>query len=105
MTIPRDRNEGFRLLDEFVCRAIPDPSLGPSEQVASVPTEFDEYYGNMSSSDIMREFDELVAEWRRGTNDCRVRRALTAIWNEMNSRGTRLPSAPELGDIRRFGDW
>lgn len=64
-----------------------------------------EYYRQMSDQNIMREFNELVAEWKQGTNDFRVHRALSAIWNEMNSRGTRLPSAPELGDTRRLGDW
>ncbi|MCA9015759.1 MAG: hypothetical protein KDA77_10550 [Planctomycetaceae bacterium] len=67
--------------------------------------DLDSYYGNMDSDDIEREFNELVAEWKAGTTDYRVHRALTAIWNEMYSRGTTLPSAPELGNTSQLGDW
>lgn len=63
------------------------------------------YYGNMKSQQVMGEFRELVAEWKGGTNDYRVHKALTAIWIEMDSRGTRLPSAPELGNTRNLGNW
>ncbi len=33
------RNEGFRLLEEFVCRAIPDPSLPPCDNIVPLATQ------------------------------------------------------------------
>jgi hypothetical protein len=32
-------NEGFRLLEEFLCKAIPDPSLPPCEKVVPLATQ------------------------------------------------------------------
>ena len=69
--------------------------------------DLQQYYKTMSSSQIMQEFNEMVAEWQRdGWNvDRRALSALTAIWFEMESRGTRLPTAPELAGGRDLPDW
>ena len=68
-------------------------------------TQLKSYYSSMSSRDIMKEFRELVAEWQEGDASYECLKALTTIWYEMDSRGVRLPTAPELGDVRVLGNW
>jgi len=69
--------------------------------------DLENYYKKMDTEMIMREFNELVAEWQQGRaiQDPQITNALSAIWREMKSRGTDLGPCERYGNPRELGYW